>query len=394
MAHKLMRLADHLRTAASPVATPAVARGGGATSGLEDMDSMLAAVNAGKCTVPEWQIGCWKREVITFAEQFYNGNKFPLRDDTTFVVWLQTSSRCADIRLPVQHPGHPDTHDARETVSSLQRATPTELLLLAEGDGWTGRCRAVGSQPVSMGAPLKALTAVNDWYDDDWSAGLPTDQKFPELGEMRRVGDCCLEFAPSGSYVEDWRLQPGSAGLAASLVLLNEDGRAPSTVVQYVCTGNHACFTRGRPDSEMDMDVFDNRPLPEHVSASLKAGRRAVAEHLVNFECSYAVRAEDSTTAPFVIQASTLPWEVGKSMPTVRLAYYMVAGADPPRFTDNLRAQSAAFLFAKSISILTWLMKCVAVYWSNCQPKACWDDSTWGGLLRHDNTTQYGGECR
>ena len=56
---------------------------------------------------------------------------------------------------------------------------------------------------------------------------MPTDQKFPELGEMRRVGECCLEFAPSGAYVEDWRMQPGTAGLAASLVLLAEVRSAP-----------------------------------------------------------------------------------------------------------------------------------------------------------------------
>jgi hypothetical protein len=275
----------------------------------------------GDLTVPAWQIGCWRRDIITFAEEVYNGNRFPLRDDTTFVVWLQTSSRCADLRLPRNHPGHPDAdRNARRPPSSLQQASPVELLVLAEADGWTGRCRAVGSQPVSMGAPARALTAVNDWYNDEWSTGLPTDRKFPELGEMRRVGDCCLEFAPSGAYVEDWRLQPGSAGPAASLVLLSEDGEAPRAVVQYVCTGNHACFTRGRPESAIDMDAFDTRPLPDHVSASLKAGSRAEAEQLVNLECSYAVRV-GSTSAPFIIRASTFPWQVGNPMPTVRFVF-------------------------------------------------------------------------
>lgn len=275
----------------------------------------------GDLTVPVWQIGCWRRDIITFAEEIYNGNRFPLRDDTTFVVWLQTSSRCADLRLPERHPGHPGAdRNARRSASSLQQSSPAELLVLAAADGWTGRCRAVGSQPVSMGAPARALTAINDWYNDEWSTGLPTDRKFSELGEMRRVGDCCLEFAPSGAYVEDWRLQPGSAGLAASLVLLSEDGQAPRTVVHYVCTGNHACFTRGRPKGAIDMDDFDTRPLPDHVSASLKSGNRAEAEQLVNLECSYAVR-DGSTSAPFIIRASTFPWQVGNPMPTVRFAF-------------------------------------------------------------------------
>eukprot|EP01043_Picozoa_sp_COSAG02_P055609 COSAG02_NODE_6474_length_3550_cov_10.176471_2_plen_346_part_00 len=288
----------------------------------------------GELTVPEWQVGCWRREIITFAEEVYGGNRFPLRDDTTFVVWLQTSSRCADIRLPDRHPGHPNAkRGAGRPPASLQDASSTELLLLAEADGWTGRCRAVGSQPVSMGAPAKALTAVNDWYEDEWSTGLPTDRKFPELGEMRRVGDCCLEFAPSGAYVEDWRLQPDSTGVAASLVLLSEDGRAPGAVVQYVCTGNHACFTRGRFEREIDMDSFDNRPLPEHLSASLQAGRRVEAEQLVNLECSYGVR-DGSTAAPFIIRASTFPWQVGKVMPTVRLAFQLIC-FEPLRPVDQ-----------------------------------------------------------
>ena len=101
---------------------------------------------------------------------------------------------------------------------------------------------------------------------------------------MRRVGECCLEFAPSGAYVEDWRMQPGTAGIAASLVLLAEvrsapllpprlcrrgvcpsaawawrlvqDGAPPERVVQLVCCGDHACFTRGRPFA------FDVAPCP------------------------------------------------------------------------------------------------------------------------------------
>lgn len=317
MARKLAKFADHLRTASGPTPSTSAA----VSCGLEDLAAVIGSVSVGELTVPGWQLGCWRRDIITFAEEKYNGNHFPLRDDTTFVIWLQTSSRCADIRLPEQHPGHPDADPAtRRSMMSLKSISPRNLLVLAEADGWTGRCRAVGSQPVSMGAPMKALTAVNDWYNDDWSTGLPTDQKFPELGEMRRVGDCCLEFAPSGAYVEDWRLLPGCSGLIASLVLLSEDGQAPNSVVQYVCAGNYACFTRGRLEGKIDMGAFGNRPLPEHVSASLKAGRRAEAEQLVNLESSYAVRSSDSTAAPFVIRASTFPWQVGKQMSTVRPA--------------------------------------------------------------------------
>ena len=184
---------------------------------------------------------------------------------------------------------------------------------------------------------------------------------------MRRVGECCLEFAPSGAYVEDWRMQPGTAGLAASLVLLAEvrsqmphlchrgvcplsaawawrlvqDGAPPERVVQLVCCGDHACFTRGRPFAfdiapcpippptpsssppasrgSKTLTRFsaaaddDGAPLEQHVGRCLDRGQRAEAEGLLDLEASYARRAAPG--APFVVEASTCPWLVGEELP-------------------------------------------------------------------------------
>ena len=249
MSRKLATIAGHLRSPVSALAAVEPAAAGPTAGPVEELVDFCAQLPPGERSVPGWQVGCWVREIITFATPEYNGNTFPLRDDTTFVVWLQTSSRCADIRLGVDHPGHPAAGPspgrAGRPITSLKNATGPELLALSGADGWTGRCRAPSMRDEGiMGAPAAALTAVNDWYEDAYSTGLPTDQKFPELGEMRRVGNSCLEFAPSGAYVEDWRLQPGSAGLSVSLVLLNQDLEEPSGIVQFVSSGNHACFTR------------------------------------------------------------------------------------------------------------------------------------------------------
>ena len=110
MSHKLAKIASHLRTgnpalaSTRPIEEPAAATTAGP---IEELADFVKQLPPGEVSVPEWQVGCWVREIITFAQPQYNGNTFPLRDDTTFVVWLQTSSRCADIRLGLDHPGHP-----------------------------------------------------------------------------------------------------------------------------------------------------------------------------------------------------------------------------------------------------------------------------------------------
>ena len=47
-------------------------------------------------TVPDLMLGCWKRAWIEFADG--------TRDDTTTVVWLQTESLMADVRIAADRP--------------------------------------------------------------------------------------------------------------------------------------------------------------------------------------------------------------------------------------------------------------------------------------------------
>ena len=121
-------------------------------------------------------------------------------DNTSFVLWLQTSKRCGDLRLATAHPGHPSHGNngsplALRQPHSLGEASGRQLLAMSEGDGWLGCCQ-VSVNPKSNAGVMRG---VADWYEDESCAGLPTSSKWPEVGEMRRVGEAMLEFAPSGA---------------------------------------------------------------------------------------------------------------------------------------------------------------------------------------------------
>jgi hypothetical protein len=81
----------------------------------------------------------------------------------------------------------------------------------------------------------------------DWTA-LQLRDKWPEPGLLRRVGDCVIEFAPSGAYVEDWRLQPSRPGPVVGLRLIEEraDGRVTHRGGALIVCGDHAALVRGR----------------------------------------------------------------------------------------------------------------------------------------------------
>ena len=183
---RLSRLSAHLgcRHTGRAQISPAAAGSDGAW--LEDL-GLSADEDVGEMTVPEWQLGVWARTIITFSSHTYLGREIPeLVDDSTFVLWLQTSHRCADIRLASDHPGHPQT-TAAARPPSLSGASREQLLVMAEADGWSGCCRAVGSEPVSMGAPTAALTAVNDWFNV-----RPPSRRAPRRPAFLTGCGCCL----------------------------------------------------------------------------------------------------------------------------------------------------------------------------------------------------------
>jgi hypothetical protein len=236
-------------------------------------------------SVPGWTLGCFKRRSITF----FNGDS----DDSTLVLWLQSRGLTADLRLAADRP----KPAAREALSELSLA---ELTRLAEVEGGLSPTRF---EPAHVGGV--ELSGTLHW--PDWTA-FQLHAKWPEPGSLRRVGDCLIEHAPSGAYVEDWRLQPSGDGPLIGLTLLEERDSKTSQITHrgggLVVAGEHAIFVRGRPE-----------PLPPAARLSdlmERAAREpALLELIFGFEASYARR---DGSGRYVIKASTLPWREGRPL--------------------------------------------------------------------------------
>ena len=176
-----------------------------------------AAPFAAPLAVPDWTLGACRRRSITFAD----GSE----DDTTTVVWLQTHGLTGDVRIPA---GRPDL-SGREGLRDCSR---DELMALAAAEGGV--------------AETHYADGLMSWTG--WSAFQPQNN-WPEPGDLRRIGDCMIEFAPSGAYVEDWRYRPAASPLRVGLRLVGEqagDDPARPRAGGLVIVGDEAIFSLGR----------------------------------------------------------------------------------------------------------------------------------------------------
>jgi hypothetical protein len=209
-------------------------------------------------SAPDWLLGCFRRRSITF----YNG----ACDTSTRVYWLQARGLSADFRV---QPG--------ESIGNFEGGIGRTV--------WNG---------ITM-----------TWFG--WTT-FQLHDKWGEPGVLKRVGDCVVEFAPSGAYVEDWRLQPSRPGPVVGLRLVREwdiNGRSltHSGGGLIVC-GDHAALVRGR-----------TRKLHGHGRLSEIADGASqdadLLKDLFAFEASYAVRKE---SPDYKIQLSTDPSLVGETL--------------------------------------------------------------------------------
>ncbi len=166
---------------------------------------------------PSWALGTVHRRSITFATG--------LCDESTQVVWVQSHGMTGDLRV---HPLRPDITSA----TKLAELTLDDLVALASVEGGT---------------------ANTSWADGvmSWSGwiGFQTYDKYPEPGVIQRIGDCMIEFAPSGIYVEDWRFQPSKPGVLGGLSLVSEtghDGVVSARRGGLVIAGDHAICSIAR----------------------------------------------------------------------------------------------------------------------------------------------------
>ncbi|HEY6080668.1 MAG TPA: hypothetical protein VIW29_17760 [Polyangiaceae bacterium] len=235
--------------------------------------------------VPAWTLGCFRRRSISF----FNGDA----DDSSLVLWLQSRGLTADLRLATDRP----KPTSREALADMSL---DELTRLAEAEGGISPTRfdAAGSSGVE-------LMGTMQWQD--WTA-FQLHAKWPEPGNLRRVGDCLIEHAPSGAYVEDWRLQPSGDGPLVGLRLLEERDAKSGQLVHrgggLVVAGEHAILVRGRA-----------APLPpaERLSQLIEraASEPRLLDAIFGFEASYARR---DGSGRYVVAASTLPWREGRPL--------------------------------------------------------------------------------
>jgi hypothetical protein len=151
---------------------------------------------------PRALLGAFRRKSITFCTG--------LTDETTIVYWFQSRSFTIDLRLP----------DAAATPVTARQ-------------GWVGDTlwdQARGELSWRIG---RGYQPHNQW---------------PEPARLGFIGNCVLEYAPSGAYVEDWR-QQSSRGPLLGLRLIGmvgSDGAEMPMEGGWVIAGGHAAFACSR----------------------------------------------------------------------------------------------------------------------------------------------------
>ncbi len=227
--------------------------------------------------VPRWAHGCFRRRTITY----FTGAE----DTSTEVLWLQSRGLTADFRRPR---GVSPAAGCR----SLGELTREQLLALTRVEAGLGRTRWEGE--------------TMHW--SDW-ASFQTHARWPEPGRLARVGGCLVEFAPSGAYVEDWRLEPSGEGPLIGLWLLDERDRNTGAVCHrgggLVVCGRHAAFIRGRPEV-----LPEGGRLEDRVQAH--SGDAAEMARTFAFDAAYG--AASALDGSVTVALATLPWRVGQSL--------------------------------------------------------------------------------
>ncbi len=284
-----MRLARHGQAARSVWTSIAISahgrarQTGGGPLNLFELPELCATAPALQPNggVPSWTLGCFRRRAITF----FTGTT----DTTTRALWLQTHGLTADLRLSTERPHV-------ESLQAVQDCSLDELVLLAKAEGGLAQSVWSNDEP----GDHEPTSGVMQWHD--WTS-FQLHAKWPEPGLLRRVGDCLIEFAPSGAYVEDWRFQLPGPGPLIGLRLVDERDAESGAVLHrgggLVVCGRHAAFVRGRPQAPQGLGRL----------SQLLQGRDLDALTML-FACD-ASYGKLSSRGSYTVAASTLPWREG-----------------------------------------------------------------------------------
>jgi hypothetical protein len=252
-------------------------------------------LSIGQQTVPDQMLGCWHRRYIKFE----NGDE----DTTTKVIWLQTPSGMVDMRISAQRPDF-------SKQKQLSDCSDLELIALSEQD-----CSCGITIVDETATPYPTAT----WEGGDSGFMQQTVINFPEDGwfEWKKQGKCMMEYAPSGAYEEDWRLQDKSQDFAVHLLL-----QGGETITNLYVAGAHAILAIDR-----SIVLDEERPLQEIVSEIISHRERVYS--CLGTEFSYA-RSKNSVEYEIVL--SNLPWREGQ---TLSLEWLLDSDNDALVMTDN-----------------------------------------------------------
>jgi hypothetical protein len=226
--------------------------------------------------VPDELRGCWQRAWIRFADGRF--------DDASFVVWLQTESAMADIRIAADRP------DLR-LRNGFGDCSLAELSALADSESSSGYTTC--TRIVRGDDGVRRATA--EWFTRGHGVNFQPVSSYPEPGLLswNDDGTVLWELAPSGAYEEEWRLIPGSRAGTEHVDLGGGRHRYAAGTIR-VLVG--------------DRSAVPHRParLPELIAEL--GDDRAAAEALLDCEFSFAEQVDDGG---FVIAHSTHPWREG-----------------------------------------------------------------------------------
>lgn len=256
-------------------------------------------------SVPEWMLGCFRRRCISFA----NGEC----DSRTIVYWFQSRNFTIDLRLPIAGQQVP--------ARRWQDYSVDEQQVLARYEGWAAHCQWDGERLSWSGET--AMQLHNPW---------------PEPALLKRIGNCMIEFAPSGAYVEDWRLQPSAPGALAGLRLLEERDLGTGQVTRrgggLIVCGDHAALVLGRQEPV----GANGKTLPKAVALADSTESLCA---LLDFETSVAT-ADDA--GDYRVAHSTRAHRVGQPLMALQdFEFREDTGQVCHRFSEHGRSYERLF---------------------------------------------------
>lgn len=241
------------------------------------MSAVQAGVlpGAGGSAVPDRYRGVWARTLLEAPG---------VRDDRSFVRWLQTSVWHADLRIPLM---------ARPVTAQAPGAQPGQplALRLAAQQGFCGMTEV----------RQQAAGEVCTWHR---LSDFQPAREAADAGVMVFDGpDRVIETGLHASYLEVWERLPGSTGRSIVLAGLDETGQ--DNAERVLVAGRFLMRVRPRrlvlsPDRETQPSLAD-----------VVARHPEIAREILDFEISYGVLDAGRWT----IEHSTLPELEGRSLP-------------------------------------------------------------------------------